>query len=151
MTLHVSGLSAVAGPCFAGFYCPSGSVNPTEVQCTVGNYCPVGSANPTPCGNGTFSNVIGNQAPSDCSQCNPGYFCNGEGLTNVTGPCKEGLYVIVLKALTLISFNEVVLFCPTCTVLCSHPFLVLAGMELRRKKIQRAPESVDLKFLCAYR
>ena len=88
--LYVTGLSAVAGPCFAGFYCPSGSVYPTEVQCIVGNYCPIGSAVPTPCPNGTFSNALGNEADSDCDQCNAGYFCNGQGLTNVTGPCKEG-------------------------------------------------------------
>ena len=86
----LAGLSAVVGPCFAGFYCPVGSDSPTKEQCIVGNYCPVGSENPTPCPIGTFSNNIENAAVSDCTNCSAGYYCQSSGLTNVTGSCKEG-------------------------------------------------------------
>lgn len=88
----VTGLLAVVGKCQPGYYCPSGSKVTTEVICTAGHYCGEGTQDPTPCSNGTFSNVTGLTAGSECWNCTPGYYCNGQGLTAVSGPCKEGTH-----------------------------------------------------------
>lgn len=29
---------------------------------------------------------------SECTQCDPGYYCSETGITNVTGPCAPGYY-----------------------------------------------------------
>ena len=86
----ISGLLSVMGKCEPGYYCPSGSKVATEVICTAGHFCGEGTQDPTPCSNGTFSNVTGLTAAGECWNCTPGYFCNGQGLTAVSGPCKEG-------------------------------------------------------------
>ena len=57
-----SGLTDPSGDCFAGFYCPQGSVqaDPPATPCTAGHYCEAGSPVPTACPQGTYSNTIGN-------------------------------------------------------------------------------------------
>ena len=80
----------MVGDCFPGHYCPEGSIQATQVQCTPGYYCEVGTEYPSPCPNGTFSNSSGLAAAGECTQCTQGYFCNGEGLTAVSGDCKQG-------------------------------------------------------------
>ena len=84
----------MVGQCQAGYYCPDGSVQTTEVVCPDGAYCPIGSAVPTDCPNGTYSNQTGLESASQCTACLEGYYCNGFGLTSVSGPCKEGERVI---------------------------------------------------------
>lgn len=103
----ISGLLTVVGKCQPGYYCPSGSKVATEVICTAGHYCGEGTQDPTPCSNGTFSNVTGLTAGSECWNCTPGYYCNGQGLTAVSGPCKEGrqsFYTVITKHITPIHF-----------------------------------------------
>ena len=85
-----SGLTAEAGLCQAGFYCPESSTQPNQIICPDGTYCPIGSPFPTDCPNGTYSNQTGLQAASQCTDCLEGYYCNGFGLIDVSGPCKEG-------------------------------------------------------------
>ena len=80
----------MVGQCQAGYYCPDGSVQDTEVVCPDGSYCPTGSGVPTDCPNGTYSNQTGLASASLCTDCLEGYYCNGFGLTTVSGPCKEG-------------------------------------------------------------
>ena len=84
------GLTAVIGQCFPGHYCPVGSIHATQEQCTVGNYCELGTEYPTPCPNGTFSNTPGLTMDLECTDCTQGYYCNGVGLTAVSGDCKQG-------------------------------------------------------------
>ncbi|XP_062603182.1 uncharacterized protein LOC134264959 [Saccostrea cucullata] len=87
-----TGLLTVVGKCQPGYYCPPGSKIATEIICTEGYYCGEGTQNPTPCPNGTYSNITGLMTAADCWNCTPGYYCNGQGLTAVSGPCKEGYY-----------------------------------------------------------
>ena len=56
----------------------------------MGNYCELGTEYPTPCPNGTFSNTPGLTADTECTDCTQGYYCNGVGLTAVSGDCKQG-------------------------------------------------------------
>ena len=88
--LSCPGLTAVVGECQAGYYCPDGSIQDTEVVCPDGSYCPSGSGVPTDCPNGTYSNQTGLASTSQCTPCLEGYYCNGFGLTTVSGPCREG-------------------------------------------------------------
>lgn len=87
------GLAAVVAKCQAGFYCPAGSHQSTEVVCPQGSYCPQGSAIPSACPNGTFSNHTALTAAADCTACLKGYYCNGFGLTTVSGPCRSGKWL----------------------------------------------------------
>lgn len=74
-------LSAVTGPCDAGYYCTSAaSVSaPTDQVtgdiCPAGSYCPIGTGSPFLCPPGTFSSQTGNEAESDCTSCTPGEIC----------------------------------------------------------------------------
>jgi MinD superfamily P-loop ATPase len=48
--------SQCSGPCDPGFYCPEGSVSPTEKLCgDTDKYCPRGSYKPTMVSPGYFS------------------------------------------------------------------------------------------------
>ena len=53
------GLTAVAGPCDAGYYCPESSRQRDELECPMGFWCPVQTHYPQQCENGTFSNATG--------------------------------------------------------------------------------------------
>ena len=115
----LSGLTAVAGPCDAGYYCPESSRQRDELECPMGFWCPVQTHYPQQCENGTFSNATGrifNMAfinishrlcvkqteqhccvimagltmASQCRPCNPGEYCNGFGLIEPTGDCQAG-------------------------------------------------------------
>lgn len=54
------GLTAPAGACGTGYYCPTGTVDeqPPATECPVGHYCPGGTALPVPCQNGTYVCVL---------------------------------------------------------------------------------------------
>ena len=87
--------------CPRGFYCdleePCGNSTATQPRvCPAGHYCPNGTrfATEWPCPAGTFSNRTGVQAPEACSQCLPGYYCEGPGLLEPTGPCDPGYYCL---------------------------------------------------------
>jgi hypothetical protein len=80
--------------CLSGYFCPSGTSNPTdfdELVCPTGHRCPVGSDYPVPCEAGTYQDERGNDT---CKTCPAGYFCT----INTTEPfdcpvsshCPEG-------------------------------------------------------------
>ncbi|XP_071497013.1 uncharacterized protein [Diadema antillarum] len=93
-----TGLTAVSGPCSAGFYCLVSSEEVAPVGksygdvCTPGHYCPNGTYAPIPCPAGTFLDSSGAAERDDCIQCSAGYYCETQGKTNVTAQCAEGFY-----------------------------------------------------------
>ena len=79
--------------CPASYYCPFSNMTSYEdFLCYSGHYCPTRTAIPEKCSPGTFSAESGNDKPSDCLPCTPGYYCGISGLSNVTGPCRKGYY-----------------------------------------------------------
>ena len=92
------GLSAVSGPCLAGYFCTSGAKTnaPTDGStgniCPAGKYCPLGTSVPQLCPPGTYSNQTGNKAVGYCTQCEQGQYCGGWGLEKPSGPCDTGYY-----------------------------------------------------------
>lgn len=87
-----SGLWTPTADCNAGYYCPEGSTSPNQVDCPVGHYCPTGSGLPEPCRNGTYGPITRLQSDAQCTPCDGGMFCNGTGLSAVSGPCDPGFY-----------------------------------------------------------
>ncbi|XP_041098352.1 SCO-spondin [Polyodon spathula] len=95
------GLSVPTGSCQAGYFClagmnfrnPDGNIS-TGVggPCPRGHYCPAGTSLPVPCPLGTFSSRLHVEEESGCSACPPGVFCGSEGLSQPTGPCREGFH-----------------------------------------------------------
>ena len=53
---HIEGQtsSQCAGPCPAGYYCPSGATT-VPIVCDLGHYCPAGVFAPLPCPGGTYA------------------------------------------------------------------------------------------------
>lgn len=44
------------------------------------------------CPAGTFNNGTSQTSQSSCEQCWPGYYCEGEGLSEPSGVCDPGFY-----------------------------------------------------------
>ena len=63
-------------PCAPGTYSLAGNTG-TCIPCLSGNYCPLALAFEfgIPCPNGTYNGVTGKSALSDCTTCEPGYYC----------------------------------------------------------------------------
>ncbi|CAK8677709.1 unnamed protein product [Clavelina lepadiformis] len=78
--------------CFPGYYCSVGSSSPTNQECPQGSYCPSGSSSPTDCPPGTYGDGPMLSSRSQCSPCDPGYYCDVAGLTSPKGGCLEGYY-----------------------------------------------------------
>ena len=95
MLFHLSSLS---GPCSAGYWCRQGAKTSTPTDgvtgmlCPEGSYCPQGVTVPTPCPIGTWSNSTGLRVEGECISCSGGYYCDGTGLTEPSGPCSPGYY-----------------------------------------------------------
>jgi len=63
-----------------------------------GFYCPYGTGeNLQMCPAGTYNPVEGIAAESDCTQCDPGSYCQYPGLSNYTGLCAPGYYCTIGK------------------------------------------------------
>lgn len=80
--------------CPSGSYCPEGTISPESgdnITCPVRHYCPSGTKNPVPCPVGTYNFETGLKAASECSVCEPGYYCL-EGSYNATTKCDRGFY-----------------------------------------------------------
>jgi len=96
-------LTAVSGPCDAGYFCRSGSDSqqPSGLlvgdagPCPAGSYCLQQTSEPTPCPSGSFNNQTKLTLESQCQDCSPGYYCETPGLTVPTGQCNAGFYCIL--------------------------------------------------------
>ncbi|XP_074536526.1 uncharacterized protein LOC141798463 [Halichoeres trimaculatus] len=95
------GASAPQGPCFQGYLCQGGAVEPTPQSsenyprngpCPVGHYCSAGSLSPVPCPLGSIRNSTGGVSIESCSACPAGHYCSTEGLSSPSGPCAAGFY-----------------------------------------------------------
>ena len=60
--------------------------------CPSGAYCPGGSALPVACDEGYYNSGMGGKDVSSCTACPPSYYCEGSGLSRVTGVCAAGYY-----------------------------------------------------------
>ncbi|RUS80255.1 hypothetical protein EGW08_011984, partial [Elysia chlorotica] len=83
--------------CPEGFFCDSTQapvVLFNDTICPQGYYCPNGTSYATefPCPAGTYSNLEGLQAVSECSLCPGGYYCDGQAQTNYSTVCTAGFY-----------------------------------------------------------
>ena len=76
--------------CVPGYYCPSGTSNPTDdasLICPIGHSCPQGSSSPVPCAPGSYSYQVGR---ASCDPCPVGYFCNDPEGTVIPADCRKG-------------------------------------------------------------
>ena len=81
--------------CPAGKYCPRGSE--VSIPCPRGYYCLKGRDSEklgvqVPCPRGTFGSREGLRTESECTDCSAGYYCDGEGQSNVTNMCAAGYW-----------------------------------------------------------
>ena len=79
--------------CPPGFYCLEGSVTFNLTRCPAGYYCSPGTQHQyeNPCPAGTYGVQTGLQDVSECTECDPGYFCIG-GRSSPDGLCSAGWY-----------------------------------------------------------
>ena len=93
--------TAPSGQCDQGYYCRYGSDTNTPVAgetsgnagiCPVGHYCAAMTTEPEPCPAGTFNNVTGIGAVSDCQSCMEGHGCETPSLEYPTDLCNPGYY-----------------------------------------------------------
>ena len=81
--------------CDAGFVCIQGASRPeptdqtTGQQCPLLGYCPKGTATTQSCPAGTIGKYVGAQDSFECIDCEPGFYCKGDGTST---PCKEGYW-----------------------------------------------------------
>lgn len=82
--------------CEAGFYCQVKTTTFESFPCPEGYYCPNGTKakHEFPCPFGTFLNITGAKAESDCIPCSPGMYCDSPGLKAPTGNCSGGYYCV---------------------------------------------------------
>ena len=68
------GLTAPAGYCEVGYYCPEGTITstPAATFCPVKTYCPLGSSSPKVCPVGYYQEAT---KQGKCLQCPTGYYC----------------------------------------------------------------------------
>jgi hypothetical protein len=91
-------LPSPSGPCDPGYYCSFGSSTPRPYQesfgdwCPAGYYCPEGTIDPYPCPLGTYSSSLQAVDNTTCLPCTPGKYCDGQGLSEVSGDCLPGWY-----------------------------------------------------------
>ena len=122
---HAAGTARRVGedacaPCDAGFYCPGGDVSPAPLPCPAGRYAsdtgqPLlrsatrdpsaeGSANSTAhlCPPGKYSGRAGNSEPSNCTECEAGFYCPPPGSAQQGNfylrPCDPGTFSPSRKA-----------------------------------------------------
>jgi hypothetical protein len=77
--------------CLPGFYCSGGNIT-VSGDCARGYYCPSKTKYPTQysCPAGTYSNLTNLYSISQCTPCEPGYFCS-EASTEMTA-CPNGTF-----------------------------------------------------------
>ena len=74
---NTSALTLPSGPCREGFYCPTGSFEPSPPNffCPIGYVCPEASPSPQLCPSGWFTNST---HEFNCSICPAGFYCTPE-------------------------------------------------------------------------
>ena len=97
----VYGLTEPNGFCAPGFFCEGAATSqvpgihtkfPRNGPCPKGYYCPLGTQEPEKCPAGTFRNTTGAASIEACYPCEPGSFCEYDGLVEPSGLCAEGWY-----------------------------------------------------------
>lgn len=89
--LMFHGTSPCISSTHAGYFCSSGSSEPSPISktsgdvCPVGHFCPQGSSSPTPCPVGSFLPECGASSSSQCHGCPPGEYCSSTGSSQPTG------------------------------------------------------------------
>lgn len=59
--------------------CITGDSSTALHDCPLGHYCPESTGHdPIPCPSGTYSDVTGLGAESECTVCDPGQYCQGQ-------------------------------------------------------------------------
>lgn len=88
--------------CPEGYFCQDSTVAPTS-KCHAGYYCPKGSYTgyENPCPLGTYNNVEGAKAISECLPCPIGKYCGSRGLAHPTGECFAVSFPLVVAYLKL--------------------------------------------------
>lgn len=90
-TYSDTGKAASCKPCDSGKYCPEIGMT-AGIPCPAGYYCPLGSINQAPCTIGTYNPNVASAGANACLDCDPGKYCDQEGLTAVAGDCQPGFY-----------------------------------------------------------
>ena len=74
--------------CVCSVFSPLASSSATQNPCPVGTYCVAGSAAPVTCAQGTYMLTTAGTAPSSCTTCPTGQYCNA----SATAACAPGTY-----------------------------------------------------------
>jgi len=69
--------SSIQGTCDAGYYCDFGASSKNQVSklCPAGHYCEAGTEYPKRCRLGMYSYQLGLTSASECTKCQPGFYC----------------------------------------------------------------------------
>ena len=95
-------ITAPSGVCTTGHICYENALSADPVynndptgnliiitygdRCHPGNYCPAGTSIMIACPQGTYNQYYsGTSESASCTPCDPGKYCNGTALTEVTG------------------------------------------------------------------
>ncbi|CAC5381825.1 unnamed protein product [Mytilus coruscus] len=97
---ETTALTNVTGPIQAGHFSQYGSGVSTPGDdpgvisgvCPKGHYCPQQSSLPTPCPAGTYGFSIKLQSEAACTNCDGGYYCPSQNMTDKGPQCTAGYY-----------------------------------------------------------
>ena len=80
--------------CPGGYACHSNNSFPYGLECPSGHFCPPGTEYTAqyPCEQGTYNGLVRQNSSSACLLCPPGQYCEGAGLSAVTGDCSPGWF-----------------------------------------------------------
>ena len=98
-------------PCPAGRYAGDTGQPLCYAQCDPGSFCPEGSANSTAhlCPPGKYSGRAGNSEPSNCTECEAGFYCPPPGSAQQGNfyprPCDPGTFSPSPNASTCVPCN----------------------------------------------
>ncbi|XP_013387786.1 multiple epidermal growth factor-like domains protein 11 [Lingula anatina] len=98
MYCGTAGLTEPTAQCQAGYFCNgrASTATPTDGAtgdiCPQGLYCPQGSSVGVNCPIGRYGNQTGLTTSTECTLCDPGWYCPTPGLTASWGECTAGHY-----------------------------------------------------------